>query len=332
MVESTSTAINGNNAAAASASSLSSSGSDDNILLISSMDQTRDERFQATLEQLKASTSKAVRPEMIDRVLDGAAILPKSTYQRFVTLLPESTVASSLKSLFPLVTPALDLSAKVEIKSISQDSIAQEVSLVLQGVGYREVRIQDNEVFATAPARTAALPLRRKKDSSAIAAKKAALWTFTDASTSSSTSTPTSNGASTPTIDESSLLTADDLKRATAVQRPDCDVKKTRKACKNCTCGLREIQLQEKDDLPSAITNATPLVNGRAKSGVDRQLPNGDRQSDVRVVTTGAVTSSCGSCYLGDAFRCSSCPYLGLPAFEPGQKVEIPAGMMDDDI
>lgn len=75
-----------------------------------------------------------------------AAILPKATYQRFVTLLPEATVASSLRSLFPHVTPALDLSAKVEIKSISQNSIAQEVSLILQGVGYREVRVQDNEV------------------------------------------------------------------------------------------------------------------------------------------------------------------------------------------
>ena len=50
----------------------------------------------------------------------------------------------------------------------------------------------------------------------------------------------------------------------------------------------------------------------------------------IQVDTKGA-TSSCGSCFLGDAFRCSSCPYLGLPAFEPGQKVEIPAGM-DDDI
>ena len=174
------------------------------------------------------------------------------------------------------------------------------------------------QVLATAPARIAALPLRRKKDS----AKKAALWSFTEASS--------LNGTSTPTIDESTLLTAEDLKRASAVQRPDCDVKKTRKACKNCTCGLRELLLEEKDDLPSAI-QATP-ANGRAMSGVDRQLPNGERKSDVQVVSTGAVTSSCGSCYLGDAFRCSSCPYLGLPAFEPGQKVEIAASMMDDDI
>lgn len=186
------------------------------------------------------------------------------------------------------------------------------------------------QVFATAPAKTAALPLRRKKDASALAAKKAVLWTFTDAS--SSTTAGASSGTSTPTIDESSLLTADDLKRATAVQRPDCDVKKTRKACKNCSCGLREIQLLEKDDLPASITESAAAANGRAKSGIDRQLPNGDRKTDIQVVSTGAVTSSCGSCYLGDAFRCSSCPYLGLPAFEPGQKVEIPAGMMDDDI
>jgi len=116
--------------------------------------------------------------------------------------------------------------------------------------------------------------------------KKSSLWAITPAP------------ASSTLIDQSTLLTTEDLERREAIQRPDCDVKRTKKACKNCTCGLKEILLQEEDDLPgqkAAPSGALGAVN----------------LTGQKVVSTGAVTSSCGSCYLGDAFRCSSCPYLG---------------------
>lgn len=65
------------------------------------------------------------------------------------------------------------------------------------------------------------------------------------------------------------------------------------KPCENCTCGKKELF-----DGAMAAQNLKDLENG-------------------------AVESSCGKCYLGDAFRCASCPYLGKPAFEPGDKVKL---------
>lgn len=163
-------------------------------------------------------------------------------------------------------------------------------------------------MLATKPASSSAAPLSLKKSRSDKAAQKASLWSLTAAS--SGTDTP-------PTIDESTLLKEEDLARPTLIKREDCDVKTTRRACKNCTCGLREVLLQEKDDLAESF--------GERKTTTT--TPNGKK---LRTISSGAVTSSCGNCYLGDAFRCSSCPYLGMPAFEPGQKVTIPDTMGDD--
>ncbi|KAG8372444.1 hypothetical protein BUALT_Bualt12G0066800 [Buddleja alternifolia] len=101
-------------------------------------------------------------------------------------------------------------------------------------------------------------------------------------------------------IDEDSLLTEEDMKKP---QLPvsDCEVGSTRKACKNCTCGRAEAE--EKVEKLELTTD---------------QLDN--------------PQSACGNCGLGDAFRCSTCPYKGLPTFKLGEKVTLAGNFLAADI
>nr|CAG8442806.1 5441_t:CDS:2 [Entrophospora candida] len=94
---------------------------------------------------------------------------------------------------------------------------------------------------------------------------------------------------------EDELLDEEDLIKPdkSTLTRPDCETSGKRKACKNCSCGLAE-KLEE--------------------------------------VKVPEFTSSCGNCSLGDAFRCSTCPYLGTPSFAPGEKVTLAGNLMQDDI
>ena len=76
-----------------------------------------------------------------------------------------------------------------------------------------------------------------------------------------------------------------------------------RRACKNCSCGLAELEAQEVSDT---------------------------KQSAIKEFKS-TQSSGCGSCSKGDAFRCASCPFLGKPKFEPGQEKVI-LSMGGDDI
>jgi len=95
--------------------------------------------------------------------------------------------------------------------------------------------------------------------------------------------------------DGEGLLDTEDVAMATtAPNASDCAPKK--RACKDCSCGRAEIEAAE---------------DAEAEQAADKPL-------------AGPVASSaCGNCYLGDAFRCSSCPYLGMPSFKPGEQVEL---------
>ncbi|CAM9215284.1 unnamed protein product, partial [Phaeothamnion confervicola] len=96
-------------------------------------------------------------------------------------------------------------------------------------------------------------------------------------------------------IDEDDLLAADEgitfvPAASTVTAAADgggCATK--RRACKDCSCGRAERE-------------AVAGPEGPAEEEED------------------APKSACGNCFRGDAFRCSTCPFLGKPAFEKGKE------------
>lgn len=93
-------------------------------------------------------------------------------------------------------------------------------------------------------------------------------------------------------------------------------MKRRKRACKDCTCGLKEFEEQEMEAQNNKLKNAVKF--------------NEEDITEIDFTVEGEKLGGCGSCALGDAFRCDGCPYLGLPPFKPGEAISI--GDMGDDL
>ncbi|KAJ7507478.1 Fe-S cluster assembly protein DRE2 [Mycena galericulata] len=283
-------------------------------LAIGSLSTAQDGKYQSLVSDLESS--RKVDKQMLDRLVDGATFLDSASYSavhvtlsvpEYEDLLPKAPalLAQLRDGLIPLGTLHLHHLA-------SSGPLPSELTLA----GFT-ILSTDGTLVAQKPAHapSAALPLKKpaamslNRKKTDPAAKKA-LWTL---------SAP---GA--PSIDAEALLTAADRARPVPTCEPvSAGVPRRKRACKNCSCGLRELEEEE-------LRASKVVVLDGAQTGEAVEVSQDEKARLVAAAKAAPkATSSCGSCFLGDAFRCASCPYLGLPAFQPGEKVEIDFGMDD---
>jgi hypothetical protein len=207
-------------------------------------------------------------------------------------------LVNSLPQLFGFIAESLAPSAELRVEGVPPNSNIAGI-LTSNGLSVASESGSDSNITATKsaspptaasdglPPQSIALPKRNSAKS-----QKAAIWSFTSPST--------------PTIDPSSLLQASDLARPVPTCEPvTSGVPKRKKACKGCTCGLAELEAEE------AKKSKVVMLSGQ----VDGEAVVVSQDEKLRLLEAAKMaskaTSSCGSCFLGDAFRCASCPYLG---------------------
>ncbi|XP_058253096.1 anamorsin [Hemibagrus wyckioides] len=182
---------------------------------------------------------------------------------------------------------ALKLSGLVSVTEVKSEALSSEALNQLtdvQAKSLSRVRITASKPnYEVGSSSQLKLSFPKKTEKPALDPGAAKLWTL---------SANDMDDDDLDLVDSDTLLDPEDLKKPdpASLRASSCGETGTKKkACKNCTCGLAEELEQEN------------------KAAQKANQPK----------------SACGNCYLGDAFRCASCPYLGMPAFKPGEKVVL---------
>ncbi|QKX59421.1 uncharacterized protein TRUGW13939_06555 [Talaromyces rugulosus] len=243
--------------------------------------------------------------QMLDRLSAGFVSLPASTYDLVLVLTnADGSYRSEAlqllsRDVFTALLPSMKAGAKLQLQSgLLDENDAREAilaGLVLKDGAFEKPAYEGGSV-----------PLRfgKKKNKAATPSNGTAVKRNVVVQISNDDEL----------IDEDGLLSEDDMKRP--VQQPEkCQPetqKKRRRPCKDCSCGLAaELEAEDLARREQANSDLNVL-----------KLQSDDLNDEVDFTVQGK-TSSCNSCSLGDAFRCSTCPYIGLPAFKPGEEVKI---------
>ncbi|KAL0476087.1 dre-2 [Neurospora intermedia] len=288
---------------------------------------SHEERISALFSTYPRDTTEL---HMLDRLAAGLVTLPTSTYDLILVLTDpdgsrhaEASALLSNRAVWSLLVPALKAGGKLrsEDGTLGRDTTTPEArEAVLAGL------VAGTDGF-TKPdyAEEEAVPLRfglkRKTNPNPVVAPIQPVAQVV-------TAAPAGVGFVTldlnddldldgeddddDVIDEDTLLTEADLRRPIQ-QPPECQPKpgKKRRACKDCTCGLAERLEAEDKARREKADQALNTLKLKSEDLLELDL------------TVPGKTGSCGSCALGDAFRCAGCPYLGLPPFKVGEEVSI---------
>jgi len=294
------------------------------------------------LRNVLSSHDRAVTDlQMLDRLSAGLVSLPDSTYDLILILTDADGTRSESAQLlgrdvFGRIVRALKAGGKLQAQDgtfgkekgasehreailaglVAQgDSMAKPDSTASQAVPLRFRRKDKAAAVSNAgPAvATIPLPVNGKRKSVDITPSKPAGVGFVDFS--DDFGEPMITGEDDDDdelIDEDTLLTEEEMKRPVAMPA-ECIPKagKRRRACKDCTCGLAE---------KIAAEDAAKRTNADAQ--LQTLKLGADDLAEVDFTVQGKV-GSCGNCSLGDAFRCDGCPYIGMPAFKPGEEVRL---------
>ncbi|KAK0635870.1 cytokine-induced anti-apoptosis inhibitor 1, Fe-S biogenesis-domain-containing protein [Bombardia bombarda] len=301
---------------------------------------SHEERISALFSIFSRATTDL---HMLDRLAAGLVTLPPATYDLILVLTDadgsrraETSTLLSGRDVWARLAPALKAGGKLrsEDGSLGTGGAPEAREAVLAGLvsgadgnGFTKPDYAEEEAvplrfglkkkaaaaLAAAPTTAPAVAVAAPPSAPAVAAPAPVAGVgFIDFSDDLDLDGSDDDYGDEALIDEDALLGDDELNRP--IPQPlECQPKpgNKRRACKDCSCGLA--QRLEAEDKARREKADSALETFKLKSEDLMELD----------LTVQGKTGSCGSCALGDAFRCADCPYIGLPPFKPGEEVTL---------